>query len=61
MSLVVIFSIVMVLLGIGLISASINGGLRLNQDLPDELRCRWQLMNAFMVFFDVGYLIFAFL
>ncbi|MEN8136352.1 MAG: PAS domain S-box protein [Thermodesulfobacteriota bacterium] len=61
MSSVVIFAIVMVLLGVGLMSASISGGLRLNQDLPDELRGRWQLLTAFMVFFDVGYLVFVFL
>lgn len=58
---VVIFSVVMVLIGVGLISASIGGGLRLNGELPDELRGRWQLMTALMVFFDVGYIVFVFL
>jgi PAS domain S-box-containing protein len=46
----------MVLIGIGFLSASINGGFRLNRELPAELRGRWQLLTSFMVFFDVGYI-----
>jgi len=61
MSSVVILSIAMVLIGIILMSASISGGFRLNQNLPDELRGRWQLLTALMVFFEVSYIVFVFL
>ena len=54
-------AIIMVLVGIGLMSASISGGFRLHRDLPPELKGRWGLMTAFMVFFDVGYIVFVFL
>ena len=61
MSLIVIFSVVMVLFGIVLLTAAISSGLRLNMDLPDDLRGRWRLLTAFMVFFVGGYLLFVFL
>ena len=61
MSFISMISIGMVLLGVGLMSASINGGFRLNHRLPDELRSRWQLLTALMVFFDLAYVIFVFL
>ncbi|MFN2364860.1 MAG: PAS domain S-box protein [Desulfurivibrionaceae bacterium] len=57
---VILISIVSVLLGIVLILVSISGCFRLNQDLPDELRGRWQLLTAFLIFFNVGYIIFVF-
>ncbi|MDF1578423.1 MAG: PAS domain S-box protein [Desulfobulbales bacterium] len=61
MSPIIIVSIVVALLGIGLVSASITGGFRLNRDLPDELRGRWRLLIACMAFFDVGYIMLVFL
>ncbi len=61
MSLVILISIVSVLFGIVLVLVSISGCFRLNQDLPDELRGRWQLLTAFLIFFNVGYIIFVFL
>ena len=54
-------AIIMVLVGIGLMSVSISGAMRLNQDLSPELHRRWGLMIAFMIFFDVGYIVLAFL
>ncbi len=54
-------AIIMVLLGIALLSAAIAGGVRLNRDVPAELRRRWRLMTVFMVFFDLAYLAFVFL
>lgn len=61
MYLTVIVSEIMVMLGIVLITASIASARRLNRNLPDELRGRWQLMTAFMVFFDVAYILFVFM
>lgn len=54
-------AIIMVFLGIALLSAAIAGGVRLNRDVPAELRGRWRLMTVFMVFFDLAYLAFVFL
>ncbi len=54
-------AIIMVILGIVLLSASIAGGVRLRREVPPELQSRWTLMIVFMVFFDLGYLVFVFL
>jgi len=61
MTQIAISAISMVLLGVVLLSAAIAGGLRLNRDVPAELRGRWLMMTRFMVFFDLGYLAFVFL
>lgn len=60
MPLLTVFSILMVLLGLALILATIHGGLRLNRELPAELHGRWRLLTVLLVFFAVGYLLFAF-
>lgn len=54
-------AIIMVLIGIALMSISISGAMRLSRDLSPELNRRWGLMIAFMIFFDVGYIVLLFL
>ncbi len=56
-----IAAIIMVVVGIVLMSASIGGALRLNQDLLPEIHRRWGLMTAFMIFFNAGYIVFVFI
>jgi len=61
MTLITTSAISMVFFGIALLSAAIAGGVRLNRDVPLELRGRWLLMTIFMVGFDLGYMAFIFL
>ncbi|NTV14967.1 MAG: PAS domain S-box protein [Desulfobulbaceae bacterium] len=60
MAMITSTAIGMVFLGIALLSAAIAGGVRLNRDVPAELRGRWLMMTIFMVFFDLGYMAFVF-
>jgi PAS domain S-box-containing protein len=61
MSPITICSIIMVFLGIALLSGAIAGGMRLKREVPAELRGRWLMMTMFMIFFDLGYLVFVIL
>jgi len=59
MNSIVSSSIVLVLIGAGFMVAAIVLGGRARSDMPAELRNRWRVITALMIFFLSGYLLFV--